>query len=483
MTPLMTLQQPYPLNEFHLVVKEAAEEVVRHVQAPDALVGMEFLTNMSAAAQGLYDVRLPTGQIRPLSLNLITIADSGERKTGVHNLVAEPLYEFDRKRIQKYEADLAQYQIDMRVWEQVDKGLRRRLAKLTLEGASIDEACRQLSEHATARPAKPRLRRIMHQNATERAIMDALEGDGESIAFVSDEGEVIIKGGALKQLGVLNKAWDGAQMLAMDRSNGVSIVARNPRVTMSYKVQPPVLKELLDRRGDVMRGSGHWARYLVGCPTSTQGNRFKYRIDNERRHLPRFHARARELLDEWGCCIDAGVMERITLEFTEDAIPRWIGLANELESALGPDGELHDIKDHASKVLEITGRVAALLHVFSKQEGAISVDTLNRAVSIVGWHIEEFRRIFSPDHAVPPEQVDTQALERHLWTRYGRWNRWSVQKNWVLQRGPLRQVSRLDAALDCLAAAGAVWIGIGPRRERYINLNPAHFGAKMAVGV
>ena len=119
------LQPPYPLNAFHLVIKEAAEEVVRHVQAPDPLVGMEFLTNMSISAQGLYDVCFPTGQVRPLSLNLLTVADSGERKTGVHNLVSEPLYAFDQARVRKYEADLKQYQLDLHVWEQVDKGLRR----------------------------------------------------------------------------------------------------------------------------------------------------------------------------------------------------------------------------------------------------------------------------------------------------------------------------------------------------------------------
>ncbi|GMG91647.1 hypothetical protein Cmtc_28670 [Cupriavidus sp. TKC] len=477
MNPTLTLQEPYPLHAFHVVIKEAVEEVIRHVQAPDALVAMEFLTNMSVSAQGLYDVRLPTGQIRPLSLNLLTVADSGERKTGVHNLVAEPLYEFDRARTRKHEADRAQYEHEISVWEHIDKGLRRRLTKLTVDGKPTDELCHQMAEHAASKPVKPRLRRSMRQSASERAVMEALEGDGESVAFVSDEGDVIIQGGALDQLGVLNKAWDGAQMLTMDRSHGVSIVARNPRVTLSYQVQPAVLNDLLRRRGDVMRGSGHCARYLVAYPPSTQGTRIKYRLDGEFYHLPKFHKRLREVLDDWGRRLDAGATERTILEFAEDAVRRWVGLANELESSLGPDGPQHDIKDHISKALEITGRIAALLHVFSRQEGAISVDTLGRAVDIVAWHIGEFKRIFSPDHAVPQEQADAQPLARHLWTRYGRWNRWIVPKNGVLRNGPVRPVSRLDAALDCLIADGAVWITVGPKRERYIHLNPAYFAA------
>lgn len=467
---------PYPFGAFYLIVKDAAEEVWKNTQAPDALIGMEFLTDMAVPVQGLYDVRLPTGQVRPLSLNSLVVAESGERKTGVHNLVAEPLYAFDAGRIKKYETDVHQYELENRIWKSVDAGLRRQITKLTQEGQPIDDLCRQLSELAVNKPVKPRARRIMRQNATERAIMDALEGDGESIAFISDEGEIIIKGGALNQTGTLNKAWDGAAMLTLDRSDGVSVVVCNPRVTVSYMVQRQVLKELLDRRGDVMRGSGHWARYLIGCPASTQGTRYTYHLDKEWRHLPKFHERMRELLDEFGRRVDAGVIERTTLEFCDDAIPRWIEMTNYTESMLQPWGYLHDIKDFASKALEIAARVAALLHVFSKQEGKISVDTLNRAIKIVEWHLHEFKRIFSPA-TVPQEHRDAQVIEHYLFVNY--WCRKFnfAQKNLVLRNGPVRPASRLDAALECLIAMGRVWIGVGPKRERYINLNAAYFGS------
>jgi len=472
---------PYPLTAFHLVIKEAAEEVWRNVQAPDALIGMAFLTNMSASAQGLYDVRLPTGQVRPLSLNELVVADSGERKTGVHDLVGGPLYAFDQSRMAKYETDLAEYQLENRIWKAVEVGLRRQLTKLTQEGQPIDELCRQLSEHEAAKPVKPRLRRIMRQNATERAIMDALEGDGESIAFISDEGEIIIKGGALTLTGTLNKTWDGVRMLSLDRSDGVSIVVRNPRVTVSYMVQRRVLKELLDRRGDVMRGSGHWARYLIGCPASTQGTRYIYDIDNQWCHLPKFHERMRELLDEFGHRLDAGVLGRTILEFSDDAIVSWIDLTNQTESMLRPWGYMHDIKDFASKALEIAGRVAALLHVFSKQEGKISVDTLNRAVAIVEWHLHEFKRLFSPEIAIPQEHADAQVLEHYLFVNYWCRNFAFAQKNLVLRQGPIRPASRLDAALNCMIVAGRVWITTGQRRERYINLSGPYFGSLRAA--
>ena len=467
----LTSPRRYPIDAFYLIIRDAINEVWTNTQAPDALIAMEFLTDMAVSAQGIYEVRLPTGQVRPLSLNLLVVAESGERKTRVHNLVAKPLYEFDTSRMKKYKDDLAKYEQEHRIWKSEGAGLHRRITKLTQEGESIEEPRIQLSAHNARKPIKPRARRIMRQNVTERALMDALEGDGESIAFVSDEGEVIIKGGALNQTGVLNKAWDGAPMLTLDRRDGVSVVVRNPRVSVSYMVQPKVFKEMVDRRGDVMRGSGHLARYLIGCPVSTQGVRFTYSLNDEWIHLPKFHERMHELLDEFGRRVDAGEVARTTLEFSDDAVARWIVIANHIEQMLQPNAYMHDIKDFGSKALEITGRIAALLHVFSRQEGKISVDSLNRANAIVEWHLHEFKRIFSPQSVVSQIQTDAQTLENYLHSQYRCRGFTAAPKNAVLRNGPLRPRQRLDAALDYLCAMNRVWIVVDAKRKRYIQFN------------
>lgn len=468
---------PYPLNAFHLIVHNAAEEVHRHIQAPDALVGMAFLTTLSVSCQGLIDIRLPNGQIRPVSLNIKTIAESGERKSGVESIVSAPIYAYDESRAKKYETDISKYNIELRFWRAVDAGIRRQITKMTQKGEAVGDLYQQLSEHAAKAPLKPRLRRIMRQNVSERAIMDALQGNGESIAFLSDEGEVILKGGAMGQIGLRNKGWDGARLLAFDRADAESIIARNPRVTVSFMVQHAVLKEFLERNGDVTRGSGHWARYLVGWPASTQGMRFMSYADPVWVHLPVFHARVTELLEEYGRRVDAGKIERTVVEFSDEAKVRWINLVNTTESMLRPCEYLNDINDFASKAMEIVGRVAGLLHWFSKQEGKISVDTLERALVIVEWHLHEFKRIFSPQCAVPEVQVDAQVLERYLFSHYWCNGFSAAPKNDVLKNGPVRPSQRFEAALDYLAAMVRVRIGVDAKRKRFIDLSPQYFGA------
>jgi len=87
---------PYPLEKFHFLVRETAYELSQHLQAPDALIGMSLLAVMSAACQGRIDVKLPTGQVRPVSLNILAIAESGERKSALDSLAAKPLYDLVR---------------------------------------------------------------------------------------------------------------------------------------------------------------------------------------------------------------------------------------------------------------------------------------------------------------------------------------------------------------------------------------------------
>lgn len=465
---------PYPLKHFHLIIHDAALEMHQNVKAPDALVGMAFLTAIAVACQGLIDVRLPTGQIRPVSLNLVTIAESGERKSVVEGLTSAPIYEHDELCAKKYIDDIAEYQIEFRFWKSVNSGINREIIKLTQKGESVDAQYQKLKEHAAKTPIKPRLRRTIRQNTTEKAIMEALQGNGESIALISDEGEIILKSGAMNQTGTLNKGWDGGP-LTFDRGDAESLIASNPRLTVSFMVQPVVFQDFHERHGNVTRGSGHWARYLVGWPDSTQGVRFMSYEDAKWIHLPKFHARVTELIEEYGRLVEAGEVERKVVEFSEEAKMRWIDLVNVTESWLQPWGYLKDMKDFASKAMEIVGRVAALLHWFSKQEGKISVDTFERAHAIVEWHLHEFKRIFPPQSAMPTVQVDAQKLGRYLQSHYAQNGFTTAPKNDVLNKGPIRPRNALEAALDYLAAQGHIYIWVDIKRKRFINLHSPYF--------
>lgn len=471
MAPAIT---PYPIAAFHLMIADAANEVIRNVQVPDAMVGMAMLTAMSVTCQGLVDAQLPTGLIRPVSLYLLVVANSGDRKTGVDNVVAAPIHALDEEWAKTYDAALATYKSQRIAWEAVTKGLSRKLAKAAQAGQSLAELNRELAEHMACEPTKPRRRRMVRQNITERAVMEAMAGEGESLGFLTDEGDVIFKGGAMRQLGRMNKSWDGARTIAIDRADDETIVAHEPRTTFGVMVQEAVLRDFLARHVEMLRGSGHLARYLVGAPPSMQGYRYVYTLDQYWNFLPAFHARMTELLQEYRQRIEAGAIQRQVLQFSDEAKFRWRDASNSLEETLRhPDGYFHDISDFASKGMEIAGRIAALLHYFTGQEGKISVDTLERALQILGWHLDEFKRVFSPLGKMPQEILDAQLLMDYLQAHFFNFGHFVIPKNLVLKNGPLRPVRRMQAALDILISQGRVYIGRDARKRYFLNCGPA----------
>jgi hypothetical protein len=466
----------YPLDKFPVLVRETARELSWHLQAPDALIAMSLLAVMSAACQGRIKFKLPTGQVRPVSLNIFAIAESGERKSALDDLVAKALYDFVARRQAAHDLAMEQYERDLAMWDDVAQVLQQKRSALIRKGKPTDEVTMQLAEHRKIKPARPRMRKMVHQDLTGRAFADAINGNGESIAWMSAEGDILLRSGAMKQLGWLNSAWDGST-LTLDRADGKSVVARNPRVTISLMAQPSAFRQHMARHGEQARGTGLLARFLVGWPASTQGKRFLSAAEPSWDNLTRFHERVGELLDEYDQALAAGSIDQTILTFTEDATTRWIKLVNDAEQLIRPEGAYHDINDVVSKASEMVGRVAAILHYFSEQEGAITLDTLERAIVIVGWHVDEFQRIFSETSDTSIAHGDANILARHFHTQVWQKGGASVRRNDILRFGPvaLRVKRRLDPALDILVANGAVWTNRDRRGRCYVNLNGQFF--------
>ena len=124
---VMLPPNPYPIDAFLVNPRNAINEVWGYVRAPDAVVAMSFLEAMSIAIQGSVDVRLPTGEVRPVSLDLLTIAKSGERKSTVDRLVMKPIFDFDKEQLKQSKLEMNQYRAELAVWEEKLKVLRAKV--------------------------------------------------------------------------------------------------------------------------------------------------------------------------------------------------------------------------------------------------------------------------------------------------------------------------------------------------------------------
>ncbi|MFC6189896.1 YfjI family protein [Pseudoxanthomonas mexicana] len=470
---MMFTPPPYPVNAMYSPVRDAIWEVQAQVQAPDAIVAGSFLTAMAVGCQGNADVLLPTGLVRPASLWLAMFGQSGERKTTVDGLVCAPIHEHDKKYAAANAEALAQYGAKLRIWQAVDTALRGKLAKAVQDEADLEQYNDELIAHARREPSKPVPRRIIHQNITERPLVEALHGDGKCVAILSDEGELVLKGGALTKPCILNKGWDGTGTLPLARADG-QFVATNPRVTVSFMVQEEVFEQFMDKRGRITRGSGHLARYLVAWPASTVGFRRMTLGDHVWVHLPAFHRRVSELLEQADQRAADG-QSRTLLEFSAEAKELWVNVQNGIETQLRPGGQFASIKDFAGKSLEIAGRLAAILHHFNGLEGLISQETLQRALDVVEWHLLEFQRLFGERDEVPQIQRDLRKIGMYLHRRY--WSQRLSKAAWneVRKHNPIRDQDRFEATMWELHREGSIQITYEGKGKRFILLNPAVF--------
>lgn len=473
-------REPYPLNAFHKLTREASLEVLENMGAPDVFVGVMFAIGMTMSCQGLIDAKMPTGQVCPVQLNTLLVLESGERKTALSSQVLKPFVDADKLALEIYRKSLKAYKATMETWLAKKKGLNRALSTAISNGESTAAIEEQLLKHMELEPKKPRLRYFLRQDITAKAIMEALQGDGESIAISTDEGHVLFKSSAMSHFGLLNRLWDSPEVLPLDRSDHEHIMVKNPRVSVNIMTQSGPLKHYLSNRGSVAGGSGHWARYLVAYPPSTQGYRTVHQGELVWDHLERFHVRVRQLLDKYQTMIESGEIKREIVEFSEDAKSRWYQLATQVEGMLRPGEYFSDIRDFAAKFMEITSRLAATMHYFNGEDGKITLDTLERAFKLVEWHITEYKYMFSPEYVMPQDQLDAKNLVRWLRTRIwgGVYSDTVVPKNYVLQAGSVRNKNRLNAALDFLTSQGGVQIvrSMNPKdKTMYVRLMNGFF--------
>lgn len=469
----------FPTHALYSGVANALVEMRANVKAPDALIAGAIFTGMSICSQGDIQILLPTGQITPGLLYVATTADSGERKTATDKLVLAPIYARDASDAMQFEEAKALYQADLRYWKIIDKAIQGKLVKALNKGHDTMQLRGELADHLKTKPRKPKLRRMIYQSVTERPLMEALEGDGNCVAILSDEGSIVLQGGATQKLGTLNKAWDNPSVMTFDRADG-NIVARNPCVTVSFMIQEKLFQEFLNKRGEIARQSGFLARFLVSWPASTQGFRYLSLYDPVWEHLPKLHQRMNELLEATAARRASGDASRRTLSFSADAKNLFVTLQNNVESKLRDGGELASIRDFASKSMEIVGRMAGIMHHFEGIAGdVINCETLQRAQEIVSYYFEEYLALFGTRPDLPQDQKDMNALGDYLHTKYWLNGAWTAPRNEVRKNGPIRHQGRFEIAIQRHIAVGNIALRHEQQLKRkgrlWIDMNPAVF--------
>jgi len=422
------LAQPYPVQALGGILGPAVERMAEVIGVPQALAAQSVLAASALATQGHAGLQLD-GRNYPLSLYLITVAASGDRKTAADRCALLPARQWEREQWQRYREQLARYRAAQRQAQRIKPGDPEPANGMLLE----------------AEPSAPRL---ITTDPTIEALIKGLCHDLPSMGLFCDEGgqflgsSTMSRDNRLKAVTTLSSLWDGSPIDRARSMVGESLRAYDRRLSLHLMLQPYLAMQLLS--DPLLQGQGILGRCLMTWPTSLAGQRSYQAVDlSKDAALKRYHHRLSALFYQpWSLSAD-GALQLSKLSLSPLARRRWIDLHDAIEAQLGEFGELASVRPSGSKAADNLLRVAGILAVV-EESSVVEVDHIQRASALVGYYLTEIQRLTEQE---PVCRVKEEADRLLRWLQVKEWTRFSIRD--LNRNGPrfARKSSRHAAKL------------------------------------
>jgi hypothetical protein len=487
--PLVSTVEPerYPIEALPPLMRPAVEEVAAFVKAPLPLVASSAQAALSLAIQPHVDMKRAEKLLGPVGLFLLTVADSGERKSTCDGFFLKGIRDYEEAQAEALKPVVKDYEAASKAWEAKRGGVLEKIKQLAKNGKPTADFESDLRDLEQDRPTPPRVPRLLYADATPEALAYGLAKHWPCGGVVSAEAGVVLgshgmgKDSLMRNLAMLNQLWDGSS-LTIDRKTTDSFTVRGARLTIALQVQETTLKEFFERSGALARGIGFLARFLLSWPESTQGFRPFTEAPENWPNLAAFNHRLTEILNEPLAMDDDGALTPRILTLTPDAKAAWVEYHNEIEQELGSGGELYDVRDVASKSADNAARLAALFHVLEHgTDDSVCQGCFEAASLITLWHLNEALRFFG-ELALPDELADAVKLDNWIINYCRRKGTNLVPIAEVQQRGPrqVRSKAAIDEALLVLEELGRARL-VHDGLKKMVAVNPALLREEVVV--
>jgi hypothetical protein len=371
--------EPYPVDALGEVLGGAAKAIQAQTLAPLGMCCQSVLAVASLAAQGLVKVSVGGRFECPASLFLLALGESGERKSSVDRMASKAVRDYQRSLHDQYINELGAYQAEMQKWRELSPKERAE----------------------SAPPEQPSAPYFLADEPTYEAIVKTLNICRPSAALLTDEGAAFLSGHSMQSerrirttVGIA-KLWDGSE-ISRSRAGDGNIMLYERAFCCYLMIQPALAQKLMLGDAD-MNEQGLLARFLITYPESTISTRF---IENEREtaashEFNKYYSVIKTLLELISFHPITHELDRRTLNLDRTAWRCWINFYNEVEAGQVTDGLYAEIKATASKAPEQAARIASVLHVVEHpNDGLITLDTMQRAITLAKFYLGESLRLF-----------------------------------------------------------------------------------------
>lgn len=394
--------EPIPFNDFSLlpsfpvetipgVCGEMVATLVDSCQVDAGLPGSMVLAVLSTAIGARVRVILDSHSEQG-NLYLLSVLDSGNRKSEVKSQLAAPLSIFQKAQQESMAPVIREAENKQRI-------LQKRLDKLEKKAAGKDNPeereilyreCNDLLKEIEEKPisAKPtylvdditleKLGGIMCDNEERGAVLSAEGGIFKLIGGLYSNGH--------SNIDLILKAHTG-DAWSSDRVSRDSQSMMHPALTLGLAVQPNVLEEI--GRNPEFRGRGLSARFLYAWCQSKAGYRTLQAAPVSALLTGAYHRLIISLMEIGGTH---------ELRLTPEAQAIWNEFYADVELLLRPGANLQHLVDWGSKLPGAVARIAGLLHFAENGPDGIgqpiSFHSMRNACVMGGYFTEHAKAAF-----------------------------------------------------------------------------------------
>jgi Protein of unknown function (DUF3987) len=406
--------KPFPVAALGPTLERAVWAIEQRTMAPTELCVSSILAAVALAAQSVGSVVLRSGAIVPLSLFLLAIAESTERKSSVDGIAMAPVKDYERELAEVYATQKPQYDIENAAWIAQHNKI---LSDKKLDRATQEAQLKELG----AKPMAPKRPRLTVSTATPEALVKMFEIARPALGVYSAEGAQFLGGYAFSKekknetLGIVNALWSGEIYSKVTIVHGEQTLS-NKRLAMHLMLQPHIAKVVLN--DDDLAVSGFMGRALICRPRSRIGTRiWTEKPGHDVSRALGKYALCLQALFQAAETTDTGELKLRTLTLSGPAEEVAVAFYNEIERAQAQGGKYEKIKPQAGRAEEHARRIAGTLELFYFQSAKIIGElSMQRGIAIMRWYLDEALRVIEGETLA--DEV-TDAGDILAWARGG----------------------------------------------------------------
>ncbi len=437
----------YPLDSLGPLMGGCARAIAEYVQAPPELAAQSVLAMGALMAQQQANIEID-GRVMPLSLFCLSIAESGDRKSGCDKLASSSVYAWHKEAQELHKQSVAGH----KVREEAYNNLTKKISSI------IDEAEREREIEALEIPKAPIAPDVLCQEPTLEGLQKSLKYSRPSQGLFSSEGGQFFGGHAMnpdncaKSISGLSLLWDGAP-ITRTRAHDDTFTMYDRRLTVHLMAQPIITDKLFTN--PLLKQQGIFARFLVVHSQSLAGQRAYQAGDfRESCEIQAFHQRIDALLNEPVKVEEDGGLALPSIGLSAVAKRHWVNYYDEVEQEQAPGGQLESIKETASKSAEQVARIAGVITMMEGHQ-EVAEPTMVGAILLGEFYLQQALRIAQKGEVQVFEGLAAELVE---WMRGigGKADIGTIQKKSPRKLGLRKSAANARKLLTTLVKAGVL---------------------------